>query len=390
MIALVAATALGQDYSFPSSAADYGFYYPTAYKDWGGATDWNCGSLTYDGHHGSDFGAGSFAGMDEGRDVSAAAEGTVIATNDGEFDRCSSGDCAGGGGYGNYVYLEHADGKVTIYAHLKQWSVRVSVGDVVSCGQLLGEMGSSGYSTGPHLHFQVNGLSGYAGDPFDGPCGAPPTWWVEQGPYEGLPGNTCAPAGPCVPVATLTCGDVLAARNDGDGATSAAWHYGCSEFVYSGPERAFTFATNLDEPVSVSLTGLGADLDLYLLDSVECDGTGCLASSVSPDGSDEVLAFEATAGTTYVLVADGWEGAVSDFTLAVACNGTLPVDTGTPPDPPDPGGRDTGPAPEAVDPPSARVDGAKGLAGCAVLPVPAWAFSPLGFVAVLAIRRKKP
>lgn len=60
-----------------------------------------------------------------------------------------------GGGYGNYVKIRHYDGTFTIYAHLAQDSITVMAGDVVKQGQVIGKMGHSGSSTGPHLHFEV-------------------------------------------------------------------------------------------------------------------------------------------------------------------------------------------------------------------------------------------
>lgn len=169
---MLVAAASAQTWSFPTSAVDYGEFYPTAYYDHAGV-DWNCGTLRYSGHQGNDFGVGSFPGMDEGRDVVASAPGVVVETHDGEADRCTSGSC--GPVYGNYVKIEHDDGKKTLYGHLAQWSVAVAVGDVVDCGQYLGLVGSSGWSTGPHLHFGAWHPSyGYV-DPFDGPCSAPPS-----------------------------------------------------------------------------------------------------------------------------------------------------------------------------------------------------------------------
>ncbi len=320
VFALILSVAWSQDYAFPTSADDYAHYYPTAYKDHAGV-DWNCGSIRYAGHQGSDFGAGSFYGMDAGRDVTAAAEGTVVTTHDGEFDRCTTGDCAGGYGFGNYVKIAHDDGRITLYGHLKQWSLLVGVGDRVSCGQKLGEMGSSGYSTGPHVHFEVRNSSEVAEDPFDGPCSAPPTYWVDQGPYDGLPGNVCGEPPVCEPEATLGCGDVVVGRNDDAGSTTATWQYGCDEFVYTGPERSFTVVTGIDEPVTVSLTGLDADLDLMALASPACDGSDCILSSSNPDISDEQLTYDGLAGVETTVVVDGWEGAVSPFVLTVDCVG---------------------------------------------------------------------
>ena len=62
------------------------------------------------------------------------------------------------GGYGNAVIVSHVDGIATLYAHMSQ--IFVSVGDSVDQGDVLGAVGSTGWSTGPHLHFEtrVNGV----------------------------------------------------------------------------------------------------------------------------------------------------------------------------------------------------------------------------------------
>lgn len=325
VIALVAlglsADARAQQYRLPTTVEHWDHFYATAYKDHDGV-DWNCGSIRYTNHRGSDFGGGGFAGMDEGRDIVAAAPGQVVYVHDGEFDRCTTGDC---GGFGNNVRIEHADGKVTIYAHLKQWSVAVAEGDTVDCGQFLGEMGSSGNSTGPHLHFEVR-VDDIAHDPFLGDCSNPPTYWVNQWVYDELPMPYCdAPPPPCNAVDTLTCGSVVDARNDDPHSSTTHLIYGCEDTAYTGPEMAYRFVTDRDESVSVSLSNLGADADLYVLDSVACRAEDCVATSTESATTDEMLAFDAVAGEQYVLVVDGWQGATTDFRLEVTCSGSAPA-----------------------------------------------------------------
>jgi hypothetical protein len=184
------ALASAQLYRHPSTCQD-GCMTVSAYRDHGGRTDWNCGGITYGGHGGTDFATyGGWGAVDEGREVVAAAEGTVVQANDGEFDRCTTGDCSGGGGFGNYVAIQHPDGVVTYYGHQRTGSIAVSVGDWVTCGQHLGFIASSGSSTGPHLHFEPRAPGGF--DPFGfGGCSDPSTRWIDQGPYAALPGVSC-------------------------------------------------------------------------------------------------------------------------------------------------------------------------------------------------------
>ena len=202
-LAFMAPQAAAATYGFPTSAEDYSTFYETAYYDHGAGSaldDWNCGSVTYNGHTGNDFGVGSWSGMDAGRDITAAADGVVIAAHDGEFDRCSTGAC----GSANNVTIEHADGKRTYYTHMKKWSVQVVVGEAVVCGQKLGEVGSSGNSTGPHIHFGAYTSGGSIRDPFSGSCSSSTSYWTSQGSYRGLPSRSCdSSLTPTAPTAAL-------------------------------------------------------------------------------------------------------------------------------------------------------------------------------------------
>jgi murein DD-endopeptidase MepM/ murein hydrolase activator NlpD len=73
-----------------------------------------------------------------------------------------------GGGYGQYVYLEHEINNrsvLTVYAHMQRNSSPLRVGDEVEVGDFIGLVGNTGTSTGPHLHFEVR-IEGDYVDPF--------------------------------------------------------------------------------------------------------------------------------------------------------------------------------------------------------------------------------
>ena len=94
--------------------------------------------------------------------IYAAASGTVISTCyscDHNWSKYYS--CGCGGGYGNYVWIDHGNGKETIYGHMT--TPVVNTGDYVSAGQLIGYVGTTGFSTGPHLHFECR----YYGERYD-------------------------------------------------------------------------------------------------------------------------------------------------------------------------------------------------------------------------------
>ena len=147
----------------------------------GGIRDYSCGLKTYDGHRGTDITLANFAVMDSGVAVRAAAAGTVIDAHDGEFDRQKAWI---NGAPANYVVVRHPDGLTSIYYHLKKNSVAVSVGQAVRAGDLLGYVGSSGFSDIPHLHFEVHGPNGELIDPWRGSCGSGQSRWMQQLPYQ--------------------------------------------------------------------------------------------------------------------------------------------------------------------------------------------------------------
>ncbi|MFD6971072.1 M23 family metallopeptidase [Streptomyces sp. NPDC059979] len=111
-------------------------YVSTQYKAGGGM--WSSGS-----HTGIDFHAAS------GTSVHAVGVGTVV-------------EAGWGGAYGNNVVIKHNDGTFTQYGHMS--SLSVSVGQQVTPGQQIGLSGSTGNSSGPHLHFEARTGSQYGSD----------------------------------------------------------------------------------------------------------------------------------------------------------------------------------------------------------------------------------
>ena len=95
----------------------------------------------------------------KGMDIAAAAGTAIYAAAAGTVTTASYG---WGGGYGNYIIINHGKGVQTLYGHCS--SLNVSQGQYVSQGQLIARVGSTGQSTGNHLHFEVR-VNGIAQDP---------------------------------------------------------------------------------------------------------------------------------------------------------------------------------------------------------------------------------
>jgi murein DD-endopeptidase MepM/ murein hydrolase activator NlpD len=92
-----------------------------------------------------------FTGSHTGYDLAAPKGTPIYAAESGTVEKVSTGTW--GGGYGNYIIIDHGNGLKTLYGHLS--TVSVSVGQAVDRGQNIAGMGSTGRSTGPHLHFEV-------------------------------------------------------------------------------------------------------------------------------------------------------------------------------------------------------------------------------------------
>lgn len=88
--------------------------------------------------------------MPIGSDIVAARAGTVYKVVQ---DKTDGNGCSGGE---NHIYIKHTDGTMSLYLHLTHNGSKVSEGDTVTQGEVIGLSGNTGCTSGPHLHFQVN------------------------------------------------------------------------------------------------------------------------------------------------------------------------------------------------------------------------------------------
>lgn len=127
-----------------------------------GLKDYNCGDLLggENGHSGTDLAIRDLRAMREGVTVRAGADGTVLRTRDDMADTGIYGpesrETLSARGCGNAVVIGHGDGWQSVYCHLRQGSVRVAPGQSVRVGDPIAQVGLSGLTELPHLHFQVN------------------------------------------------------------------------------------------------------------------------------------------------------------------------------------------------------------------------------------------
>ncbi|NBZ88305.1 M23 family metallopeptidase [Stagnihabitans tardus] len=145
-----------------------------------GVQDYGCGSLSYDGHDGTDIAIANRAEMARGVTVTAALPGVVKGIRDGVPDAApfpEGQDC------GNGVLIESALGQEQ-YCHLREGSVLVQKGQVVETGTPLGLIGQSGNADFPHLHLTLR-RGGKPIDPFSqaATCGPAEALWADPLPY---------------------------------------------------------------------------------------------------------------------------------------------------------------------------------------------------------------
>jgi hypothetical protein len=151
-----------------------------------GIRDYMNGAWTYDTHRGTDFSILDFRTMDKGMRIRSAAAGTCTYV---VYANLRDRNCAVPDNPTlNYIEIANGDGTYTYYYHLRANSATVSVGEAVQPGTVLGLAGSSGYSFGPHLHFEpADYNAGYEWrDPWAGPANPQPGLWNVQEPWDGV------------------------------------------------------------------------------------------------------------------------------------------------------------------------------------------------------------
>ena len=206
------------------------------YFDHSGAgyiSDWKCGTETYDGHVGTDFDAARYTA------IYSAAVGTLAAKQDGWGDGSLSTDPS----HANYVIVNHADNMRSLYWHMQLNTVTTkAIGSSIACGEQIGQVGNSGMTSGPHLHFEPQ-LNGVPDDPYSGSCGGPISWWVNQN--NGNPTTTCE-------------GQVKAARivdNSSAGfSVTGTWATGSSSTDKYGADYRYHSTAPISEPAQWTTT----------------------------------------------------------------------------------------------------------------------------------------
>ncbi|MEP6675987.1 MAG: M23 family metallopeptidase [Ferruginibacter sp.] len=163
-----------------------------------GLKDYQCGLRTYDGHNGLDIVLSPYPWLmmfNKKVAVIAAADGIIVGGDDGEYDRNCDVDNIIGPTWGNWLAIEHSDGTISTYIHMKTATViPVVIGQPIKTGDFIGYVGSAGRSTTPHLHFgiYINNFfysdgswdHGDLTEPFNGSCNnSLPSFWQLQKPY---------------------------------------------------------------------------------------------------------------------------------------------------------------------------------------------------------------
>lgn len=231
--------------------------------------------------------------MDEGTDIHAVAPGRVVKTKQ---DSNSGGGTVAFADLANFVVVDHGEGYYASYYHLCQNCVDVSVGDVVTQGQVIGQSGNTGFSSEPHLHFS---LRSWTTD-----CTA--TYgFVDVNETDGIPVE----------------GNTYTSENDG----SSSEDYTASvipsdRFSVNGITPDGDFAWTMDASDTLTLTGtLDAGLTTAFLFIFDGNGNTLDIATAAADSNQQfTLSYQPdiTAGSYYIaLTGSDTNSGSSDFSV---------------------------------------------------------------------------
>lgn len=172
------------------------------------------GRRSFSTHRGIDI-TGAVAGQIAGAPVLAARAGVVSAINTScTHNYAKSRSCGCGGGYGNYVYVAQGDGTQARYGHLS--TVSVAVGESVAQGQAIGLVGSTGSSSGFHLHFEVRNAADQPLNPMPVNADGRHTYDGSSAPFsESVIYTYTLPTPVTEPVAVMPAAPITATAADG-------------------------------------------------------------------------------------------------------------------------------------------------------------------------------
>ena len=140
----------------------------------------------------------------------------------------------------------------------------------------------------------------------------------------------CTDQGSCLPIDVLQCpSQFVNSSNAAPGNTNEVTDWCGQGFDgWTGPEIAYIFLPTNTTDVQITLGGLDEDLDLTVLlaepggpDGATCNPELCVDENWDGGTAPETVQFEAFAGQPYIIAIDGWDGAISDFTLSLDCGG---------------------------------------------------------------------
>ena len=260
----------------------------------GNQNPWSATSLCYDGHPAYDFGYRTQTLPN----ILASAVGTVTEAGWNDPNDHSYG-C------GQYVKLDHANGYFTLYCHMEEGSIAVTVNQVVASGDLLGKMGSTGNSTGPHLHFEVR-----RGNLANTRVSVDPYGWEGN----NVLWNLAAPVGVDGTEPNGGFAGAFGPLNPQTNYSGAISSPSDMDYFRISLSAAGKITLNLDVPTN-------ADYNFELFDANSMK----IAESIKGTGVDESLSFDASAAGEYTVRVWGNQGSFSATSYTLSGNWPAPI-----------------------------------------------------------------